>query len=152
MKIRPATNEDIGNLAHLMQIADNRPKEWAQTRIRSYLSEPEQEILVTENNILIGYAGVKCFEDDHKTRKIIGDKINNYACLTWVASHPDHRNQGVAKSLIEHCQTWSIENGRTGMWLDCRKNLVAFYERLGFQKAGFYMDNKELRFVFVKEF
>ncbi len=152
MRIRNATKNDIANLVRLMQIADNRTEDWAQDRVIHYLYLPDQQIFLAENDTMIGYAGINCSECNAEARKIIGDSIRNYACLAGIASHPGYRNQGVARNLIDNCQKWSARKGRTGMWLDCREKLIKFYEKLGFRNAGSYMDNDELRFVFVKEF
>lgn len=93
-------------------------------------------IIALINGNVIGYAGMwKVFDEGH---------------ITNVAVHPEFRNNGVGRILIEHLIDRAKTEGITSMTLEVRRsNMPAqrLYKRYGFIESGvrkgYYADNGE---------
>ncbi|MFI3229835.1 MAG: GNAT family N-acetyltransferase [Bacillota bacterium] len=68
----------------------------------------------------------------------IGDKLLQIPFLTGIATHPDHRNKGLAKALIAQAIASYKERGFPFVILHPFK--VSFYENLGFAPINFYKE------------
>ncbi|MBW3002065.1 GNAT family N-acetyltransferase [Candidatus Woesearchaeota archaeon] len=152
MRIREHTEQDFSMLVELMQKADNRPKEWAISRARSHQNNAHKTILIAEEDgCVLGYVGIRESETNAETEVILGSQLDHLACLTWIAVHPDFRRRGIATELLKNCGSWASEKDKKGIWLDCRKKLVPFYENAGYVVAGSYSDKGSERYVLVKQ-
>lgn len=49
---------------------------------------------------------------------------------------PEYRNQGIAAQLMSHFIKISNLGGRKGVILTCKKNLVHYYSKFGFENQG----------------
>jgi len=56
--------------------------------------------------------------------------------LRGMATHPDYRQQGLGKILVEDSVRRSTELGYRVMWCNAREIAVPFYEKLGFKITG----------------
>ncbi|MEK5080757.1 GNAT family N-acetyltransferase [Solibacillus sp. FSL W7-1436] len=63
-------------------------------------------------------------------------KKGGYQSILGVAVSKKTRNQGIARMLINQLEQLVKENGRQGITLTCRQELVSFYEKLGFVNEG----------------
>lgn len=54
-----------------------------------------------------------------------------------VGVHPDHRGKGYGRDIVKYCMDIAKHNNCYKVKLNCNNTLVAFYEKLGFEK----MDN-----------
>lgn len=60
--------------------------------------------------------------------------------LRAMATHPEHRGQGVGRMLIRHAEWQLREAGFGGVWADARKVALGFYASLGWDVSGpFYV-------------
>jgi ribosomal protein S18 acetylase RimI-like enzyme len=138
MVIRPITKEDTAELVKLMHVADGRDESWALNKIDKFLSNENWELFVAEDKELLGFLGVKDKYDKDEAKDILGDAIDNYSYLAWMAVHPDYRKQGIARQLASKCEDWSKERKKSGIWLECKEHLILFYGKLGYTKKGSY--------------
>ncbi len=152
MVLKQHTAKDSDALTDLMRIADGRTQEWAADRIPAYLTEGGRKTIfvVEEDNHLLGYAGIKEFEENAETRLILGQSIDNLACITWIAVHPNSRRRGIATALLKHCELWAKNKRKQGIWLDCREKVLPLYENAGYRIAGSYNHQGSARHVLVK--
>ena len=135
--------------AHVVQIAElekrcfNDP--WSENSIASELNNRLSCWLVAlEGDVVIGYVG---------SQTVLGetDMMN-------IAVHPDYRNQGVAKNLIQTLMDTLSGQGSHSLMLEVRqsnepaKNL---YASLGFETVGirknYYRNPKENALILRKE-
>lgn len=60
--------------------------------------------------------------------------------LRAMATHPEHRGQGVGRMLIRHAESHLSEAGHGGVWADARKVALGFYAGLEWEVTGpFYV-------------
>ncbi|MGV3464864.1 MAG: GNAT family N-acetyltransferase [Heyndrickxia sp.] len=59
-----------------------------------------------------------------------------YQSILGLAVSKQARNQGISKILMGKMEELAIENGRVGITLTCKQELVSFYEKLGFVNHG----------------
>lgn len=150
MKIRKAKKEDISQLIELMQNADNRTREWAEERIRRYIENKNKMILIAEEDgNLIGFAGLKKYEDN--SARDFTD-LDKFAWITWIAVLPSYRNKKVGSELLKSAKKYANDYNKTGLILDCREKVIDFYKKNGFNIVGNYINKEIPRYVMVKEF
>ncbi|WP_237209981.1 GNAT family N-acetyltransferase [Rothia nasimurium] len=59
-----------------------------------------------------------------------------YQTVFGINTRPAYRGRGYASALIEKLIDQAREQGRTGVILTCKKELIGFYEKLGFELDG----------------
>ncbi len=122
------------------QIIDDLPRS-DRTWWAAYLSNDATTRTVShETDTLIGYAG--------------GWIVDGEVQILKVASSPDHRQQGIARALIERVASDARDLGAREMSLEVRVSNTGahrFYERLGLGNIGTrprYYSDKEDAFIF----
>jgi GNAT superfamily N-acetyltransferase len=110
----------------------SRPPQWDERRaavaLRQAIDSHDSAVLVASigGDGIVGFA--TGYMDLHSVR---------YGYRCWVedfAVDPDHRSQGIGKSLLEAVRDWARERGATHLELDsadARKDAHRFYEREG---------------------
>jgi ribosomal-protein-alanine N-acetyltransferase len=97
-----------------------------------------------EDGRVCGYAGMwKVFDEGH---------------ITNIAVHPEYRNKGIGRLLVEYLDTAAMNSGIERLTLEVRKsNHVArsLYEKVGFEacgeRKGYYSDNGENAVIMWKD-
>ena len=143
MTIVSMTSAHVAQIAELEKRCFNDP--WSENSIASELNNRLSCWLVAlEGDVVIGYVG---------SQTVLGetDMMN-------IAVHPDYRNQGVAKKLIQNLMDIISEQGSHSLMLEVRqsnepaKNL---YASLGFETVGirknYYRNPKENALILRKE-
>lgn len=143
MTIVSMTSAHVAQIAELEKRCFNDP--WSENSIASELNNRLSCWLVAlEGDAVIGYVG---------SQTVLGetDMMN-------IAVHPDYRNQGVAKNLIQTLMDTLSGQGSHSLMLEVRqsnepaKNL---YASLGFETVGirknYYRNPKENALILRKE-
>ena len=143
MTITNMTSAHVAQIAELEKCCFNDP--WSENSISSELNNRLSCWLVAlESDVVIGYVG---------SQTVLGetDMMN-------IAVHPDYRNQGVAKNLIQSLMDTLSGQGSHSLMLEVRqsnepaKNL---YASLGFETVGirknYYRNPKENALILRKE-
>ena len=143
MTIISMTSAHVAQIAELEKRCFNDP--WSENSIASELNNRLSCWLVAlEGDVVIGYVG---------SQTVLGetDMMN-------IAVHPDYRNQGVAKNLIQTLMDTLSGQGSHSLMLEVRqsnepaKNL---YASLGFETVGirknYYRNPKEDALILRKE-
>ncbi len=148
MIIRKAESSDFDNLVELMINSDNREKTWAEEKAGSYTNSNKKLILVAEDNgKLIGFAGVKKYEDNGARAFV---DLDNFIWITWIAVLPEFRKKNVGSALLKAADNYIKFFEKSGIVLDCRRKVVEFYQKNNYKLAGEYQYNGEPRFVMEK--
>ena len=143
MTIVSMTSAHVAQIAELEKRCFNDP--WSENSIASELNNRLSCWLVAlEGDVVIGYVGSQTVLDET-------DMMN-------IAVHPDYRNQGVAKNLIQTLMDTLSGQGSHSLMLEVRqsnepaKNL---YASLGFETVGirknYYRNPKENALILRKE-
>lgn len=68
--------------------------------------------------------------------KIRGGKVGH---VEDIATHPDFRNLGIGRAVIEKLVSIALVEGCYKVSLHCREHNIDFYEKVGFESSGFSM-------------
>lgn len=60
--------------------------------------------------------------------------------LRGMATHPDLRQRGLGRALLEACFAHARDHGAAYLWCNARLTAVKFYERLGMATVGHEFD------------
>ena len=142
MTVRKATVEDADKISRLE--ASAFPQEEAaslaafQDRLRVYpdhflVVEHDGEILCCVNGLV---TDEKDLTDEMYASADLHDKNGKWQMIFGVATHPDHRRQGLASDMVRRFVGQAEKEGKLGVVLTCKEYLVHFYERLGFVNEG----------------
>ena len=137
------TSAHVAQIAELEKCCFNDP--WSENSISSELNNRLSCWLVAlEGDVVIGYVG---------SQTVLGetDMMN-------IAVHPDYRNQGVAKNLIQTLMDTLSGQGSHSLMLEVRQSNEParnLYASLGFETVGirknYYRNPKENALILRKE-
>ena len=143
MTIVSMTSAHVAQIAELEKRCFNDP--WSENSIASELNNRLSCWLVAlEGDVVIGYVG---------SQTVLGetDMMN-------IAVHPDYRNQGVAKNLIQTLMDTLSGQGSHSLMLEVRQSNEParnLYASLGFETVGirknYYRNPKENALILSKE-
>ena len=143
MTIVSMTSAHVVQIAELEKCCFNDP--WSENSISSELNNRLSCWLVAlESDVVIGYVG---------SQTVLGetDMMN-------IAVHPDYRNQGVAKNLIQTLMDTLSGQGSHSLMLEVRQSNEParnLYASLGFETVGirknYYRNPKENALILRKE-
>ena len=136
LQIRPMRLEDLEQVSAIDRAAFTLP--WPE---RSFRFE------ITDN------PAARCWVAESDGR-IVGSlvlwMVVDEAHIATIATHPDHREQGIGRALLTHGLAAAAAQGATTAFLEVRAgNLAAqdLYRKLGFvetaRRPGYYKDNGE---------
>ena len=115
--IRPATLDDLPALVALEELLFGADA-WSEMQVRAELTGPGREVLVAEDDGLVGY--------------VITMTLGEVADLQRIGVHPAHRRCGLATRLLDTALATS-EAERTLLEVaDDNEAALAFYTRRGF--------------------
>lgn len=142
MRIRTATIEDLDAIARVE--AECFPVAEAATK-----EEFEKRLTVYSNHFWLMFDGDKliAFVDGFVTNEEdLTDEMYENAAMhdehgTWqmifgVNTMPSYRKKGYAGALIERAISDARSQGRKGVVLTCKDQLVHYYEKFGFKCEG----------------
>ena len=143
MKIISMTADHVPSVAALEAICFSDP--WSENSVASELNNPlSLWLIAVEDETVVGYVG---------SQTVMGetDMMN-------VAVHPNHRRQGVARSLIAALVQALKDLESHSLTLEVRASnepAIALYTDLGFTEAGrrrnYYRNPKEDALILRKE-
>lgn len=134
--IRKMTLEDIPAVVELDQISFSLP--WPERSFRFEL---------TDNIASRCWVGEV---DGRVVGMVVGWMLVDEMHIATIATHPDFRRQGIARTLLSHTLSHAIDEGAQSSFLEVREsNLAAqeMYRQFGYQATGrrrrYYRDNDE---------
>src|SRR3989344_5548794 len=134
MKIREIKKEDRQKWIKLVQLTDNRNKEWAEQKLDSYLdSKKKKRLLIVEENV----------------SEILNKE---YVLITWIALIPKYRKKGLGSQILKECEKYARKWEKKGIWLGCKEKVIHFYEKNGYHKEGtFINDDGREEYLMLRE-
>lgn len=136
MEIRRMTLEDLPAVVALDTLSFTLP--WPERSFRFELTDnPASRCWVAEL-------------DDRIVGMIVAWLLVDEAHIATLATHPEHRRQGIARNLLTYALRYMSKEGAVTSFLEVREsNLAAreMYRRFGYEEVGrrkrYYKDNGE---------
>ncbi|SLK34958.1 ribosomal-protein-alanine acetyltransferase [Mycobacteroides abscessus subsp. abscessus] len=142
MLIRNVQHADLPQLLEIENIAftpaEAATKEAFINRIRTIY---DTFIIIEENETVIGYVNgpvisVPFITDDLFETTTPNPLKGGHQTILGIAVHPDYQRKGMASVLLKELEKIAIKNERMSITLTCRKELIPFYEKNGYQNQG----------------
>ncbi|MEJ8305139.1 GNAT family N-acetyltransferase [Saccharibacillus sacchari] len=119
-------------------------EEEAATReafIERILFIPDTFIVAEQNGKVLGYVNGPIIRQAYITDDLFTEIQPNparvgYQSILGLAVSDQARGRGVAKLLMDKLDELAAANDREGVTLTCKKELIPFYEKLGFVNEG----------------
>lgn len=105
----------VSSVEEIKSIIDSRP-----TNILTFVGVINDRIVATATIVIekkLRYAQLCCHIED-------------------VGVHPEFRNKGYGKKMVEYCIDIAKRNKCYKIKLHCNDSLVSFYNKIGFQRSG----------------
>ncbi len=142
MFIRHATENDIDAISKLEKLC------FLATEAASYATMaqrvktfPAHFWLCFEDDILVSYIGGICTDESTLTDEMFASPAmhsenGSNQMLFSVCTHPEHQGKGYASAVMERLIFDCRASKRNAIILTCKKTLLPFYRRFGFQNQG----------------
>ena len=142
MTIRKGKPEDIDAIVSLEAVCFP-PKEAADrdTFVKRLHVYPNHFVLAEEDGKVIGLVNGPVTDEENLIDEMYADtsfhcEKGDWQMIFGVETHPDYQNRHVASKLLDFFIKKAKEEGRKGVVLTCKENLVSFYEKFGFISEG----------------
>lgn len=142
MRIRKATIDDCQAIAEVeakcFPPAEAASEEDIKNRLVVY---PDFFWLLEDDGKLISFVdGMATNEmelaDEMYSHAAMHDELGDWQMIFGVNTLPEYRKQGCAEKLLKQVIADSQTQGRRGLVLTCKENLVHYYAKFGFQDEG----------------
>ena len=142
MIIRTATMEDLAAVtaveAACFPAAEAATEQDFAARLAVYpqhfwLLEREGEVISFVNGMVTNEADLR---DEMYADASIHDPNGAWQMIFGVNTMPDYRRQGLAEQVLRRVIADAKEQGRKGLVLTCKEQLVHYYAKLGFVDEG----------------
>ena len=142
MIIRTATMEDLAAVtaveAACFPAAEAATEQDFAARLAVYpqhfwLLEREGEVISFVNGMVTNEADLR---DEMYADASIHDPNGAWQMIFGVNTMPDYRRQGLAEQVLRRVIADAKEQGRKGLVLTCKEQLVYYYAKLGFVDEG----------------
>jgi len=156
MKIRKAKKEDFERLLKLLLPIVNKPEEKIKRKISKYLLKKDKTIIVAEDKEkIIGYSFLDYWDDDPKINKFLNSK--KFTSIAWIGVDSNYRKQKIGSKLLKYSEKVAKKWKQKGIVLDCRKQVLSFYEKNSYTKAGYFIKKEDVKkprrqYVMIKKF
>lgn len=136
MQIRRMTLEDLPAVIELDKLSFSLP--WPERSFRFELTDnPASRCWVIET-------------DERIVGMLVAWMLVDEAHIATLATHPDHRRQGIARKLLEHALRYMAQEGAVSSFLEVRESNAAareMYRKFGYEETGrrkrYYKDTGE---------
>jgi len=142
MNIRTATINDLEEITKMESCCFNQaeaaPKETFLQRLTKFsdhfwLLEDEQSICSCINGLVTNKADL---DDEMYSDAALHDENGEWQMLFGVLTFPDMQRKGYASELMRYVIDECRRQGRKGIVLTCKRELVSFYSKFGFMDEG----------------
>lgn len=142
MNIRTATIEDLKILTSVEQECFPETEAATEDEFKDRLVFYKDHfwLLFDEDRLVSFVDGLVTDEEDLTDRMYedasMHDESGAWQMIFGVNTIPSYRNRGCAALLIRHIIKEAEEQGRKGLVLTCKKELIHYYSRFGFVNEG----------------
>lgn len=142
MHFRTADGADVARIAELeaicFPISEAATKAQFEKRLKYY---GNHFLLMFDGDRLISFVDGFVTDNPDLTDEMydkaeMHDENGRWQMIFGVNTHPEYRKQGCAETLIRRMIDDAKKQGRTGLVLTCKDELVAYYSKFGFVNEG----------------
>lgn len=142
MNIRTATMHDLAALtaieAECFPAAEAAKEEDFRARLAVY---PDHFWVLEDGGQIVSFVNGMVTEeeklrDEMYENAALHDENGAWQMIFGVNTLPQYRRQGLAESLLRRCIADARRQGRRGVVLTCKDQLVHYYEKFGFVSEG----------------
>ena len=140
--IRSGTVSDKVKLAELearcFPEAEAASLETFEKRLKTY---SDQFVIVELDNQIIAVVNGPVTKEKDLTDEMYADtsfhdQKGDWKMIFGVETDPAYQKKGIASLAMKYCIEQAQNEGRKGLVLTCKENLIGFYERFGFVSEG----------------
>ena len=137
-KIRQGNIEDAEALADVETPAEAATAEEIAARLSVY---PSHFFLLYSDGILTGFidgmvTNEKDLRDEMYADASLHDEAGDWQMIFGLNTLPSYRRLGLAGRLIEAMKEDAKKQGRKGIVLTCKEELIHYYAKFGFENEG----------------
>lgn len=142
MTIRKATLSDLDRLSTVEEICFPPEEACSKERFIDRLTHyGDHFLLLYKDNELVSFidglvSDERTLTDEMYEDASLHDPLGDYQMIFGVNTLPEYRNRGYGGLLIEAMIDLAKEEGRKGVILTCKDNMVHYYEEFGFTNEG----------------
>ncbi len=140
--VRTATVDDVDKLALLEKLcfpeAEAATREIFARRLEIYsdyfiVVENGDDIIGAVNGLVTDHENLS---DEMYTDTDYHNENGKWQMIFGVETHPEYQGLGIASMALQHFIDLATKQGRKGLVLTCKENLIGFYETFGFKNEG----------------
>ena len=142
MNIRHATAKDLKQIAAVEAKCFNDKEAASENSLSKRLSVfPNNFWLMFDGGTLIGFVNgmvtnISDLDDEMYENANLHDGNGKWQMIFGVCTIFDYRNKGCAGKLLKAAISDCKAQGRKGLVLTCKKELISFYAKFGFTDEG----------------
>lgn len=142
MYIRHANPDDLKQIAAVEAECFSNAEAASENSILCRLAAfPNHFWLMFDNDRLIGFVNGMVtdkadLEDEMYENASLHDENGKWQMIFGVCTVPSYRNRGCAAKILNTVISDAKAQGREGLVLTCKKELICFYERFSFADEG----------------
>ena len=142
MTIRTATLNDLDEITAVEALcfpaAEAAPRESFEKRLEYF---PDRFWLAEEDGKLVGFLNGFLSEQQTITDEMYDHAEQHcpdggYQGIFGLDTRPGWGHRGIASALMNHVIGQCRAEGRKGLFLTCKQELIPFYERFGYRNQG----------------
>ncbi len=142
MVIRNATMADLNAIAELEQLCFPETEAASKGSFEKRLEVfPNHFWLLEHSGIVLSMVNglvtdVPLLLDEMYENAGMHSEDGGWQMIFGVATNPKYQNKGCASTLMKHVIAQVVKQGRKGIVLTCKENLIPFYKKFGFINEG----------------
>ena len=141
-QIRMVKKEDLADLVVLENRCFLKEEAATEEAFKKRIETISDSFFVAEvEGVIVGLINGPVIETPYITDDLFSEiKVNpltgGHQSVLGLAVSPEYQNQGIAGALLANLEKYAKEKHRETITLTCKKDLVGFYEKHGYDNQG----------------
>lgn len=142
MNIRNATTNDLQKIVNVESICFPETEAASENTLKNRLMVyPNHFWLLEDEETLVGFVNgmvtnESILNDEMFKNANLHDENSDWQMIFGVTTIPEYRKQGCAEKLLNKVIHDAKTQGRKGLVLTCKEQLLHYYEKFGFVNEG----------------
>lgn len=142
LDIRRGNKSDIDSLANIEAKCFPASEAASKSRIEDRMNVfPNHFYVAEENGEIVGFVNglvsdERTISDEMFENAMLHNEKGKYQMIFGLSVLAEYRKKGIAGKLMQAIINAAKEEGRDGVVLTCKDDLIPFYKKMGFQNRG----------------